>query len=216
MLFNISTAPEEARFVFAAESYYYYNMEERLREALALRQKRHIVDPALVSAAVLLPVFRKDGQYHILFIRRTQAVKNHKGEISFPGGVYEEQDGSLLATALRESTEEIGLKAGDVDILGGLDDEISGTTNYVISPFTAAIPWPYHFLLNGRETEEIIGVPVDSLLVNNYSRPEIINGETITAYYYKYRNRIIWGVTARILHKLLNILVPVLKDKPPG
>ncbi len=202
--------------MFAAKSYYYYNMEQRIREVLALRQKRHIVDPDLVSAAVLLPIYRKDGQYHILLIRRTETVKKHKGEISFPGGVYEERDGSLLETALRESAEEIGLKAGDVEILGKLDDEVSVTTNYVISPFVAAIPWPYRFRLDRRETEDIIEAPIDSLLDSNYSRPEIIKGETVTADYYKCRDRIIWGATARILHKFLAILAPVLKDEPPG
>ena len=202
--------------MFAAQSYYYCNMEPRIREALALRRKRHIVDPDLVSAAVLLPIYRKDGQYHILLIRRTETVKKHKGEISFPGGVYEERDGSLLETALRESAEEIGLKAGDVEILGELDDEVSVTTNYVISPFIAAIPWPYRFRLDRRETEEIIEAPIDSLLKSNYLRPEIINGETVTADYYKYRDRIIWGATARILNKFLAILAPVLEDEPPG
>lgn len=181
-----------------------------------MRRKRHIVDPDLVSAAVLLPIYRKDGQYHILLIRRTETVKKHKGEISFPGGVYEERDGSLLETALRESAEEIGLKAGDVEILGELDDEVSVTTNYVISPFIAAIPWPYRFRLDRRETEEIIEAPIDSLLKSNYLRPEIINGETVTADYYKYRDRIIWGATARILNKFLAILAPVLEDEPPG
>ncbi len=191
-------------------------MKQRLREALALRRKRRIVDPDLIAAAVLLPIYWKDGQYHILFIRRTETVKKHKGEISFPGGVYEERDSSLLETALRESAEEIGLKAGDVEILGELDDEVSVTTNYVISPFTAVIPWPYRFRLDERETKEIIEAPIDSLLASNYSRPEIINGETVTAYYYKYQDRIIWGATARILHTFLAILAPVLKDEPPG
>lgn len=181
-----------------------------------MRRKRRIVDPDLIAAAVLLPIYWKDGQYHILFIRRTETVKKHKGEISFPGGVYEERDSSLLETALRESAEEIGLKAGDVEILGELDDEVSVTTNYVISPFTAVIPWPYRFRLDERETKEIIEAPIDSLLASNYSRPEIINGETVTAYYYKYQDRIIWGATARILHKFLAILAPVLKDEPPG
>lgn len=202
--------------MFAAKSYYYYNMEQRIREALALRQKRHIVDPDLVSAAVLLPIYRKDGQYHILLIRRTETVKKHKGEISFPGGVYEERDGSLLETALRESAEEIGLKSGDVEILGELDDEVSVTTNYVISPFVAAIPWPYRFRLDRRETEEIIEAPIDSLLASSYSRPEIIKGETVTADYYKCRDRIIWGATARILNKFLATVTPFLKDEPPG
>ena len=73
------------------------------------RRILHVNDSRMKVSAVLVPVFFKAGQYHLLFIQRTERVKNHKGQISFPGGAYEKADGLLLNTALREAEEEIGL-----------------------------------------------------------------------------------------------------------
>jgi len=185
-------------------------VKQRLKQVLSLRQKRRIVDPSRISAAVLLPIYCKQGEYYILFIKRTEWVEKHKGEISFPGGVHEERDKTLLDTALRECTEEIGLMAEDVEILGELDDEVSVKTNYVISPFVALIPWPYQFKVDGKETEEIIEAPVSALRDKGYSRQEIRGGETATTYFYHYQGRVIWGATARILSKFLDIFAQAM------
>lgn len=180
-------------------------MKEKLKQILAQREKQHIVDPNRVSAAVLVPIYEKDGQYHILFIKRTEWVEKHKGEISFPGGGYEDHDGTLLNTALRESAEEINLKPDDVEILGELDDEVSVKTNYIITPFLAFIPWPYELEADGHETEAIIEAPIPALMDIGYSRQESIDSETVTVYYYNYQGRVIWGATARVLTKFLDI-----------
>jgi 8-oxo-dGTP pyrophosphatase MutT (NUDIX family) len=180
-------------------------VKQRLKQALSLRQKQRIVDPKRISAAVLVPIYDKQGQYYILFIKRTEFVEKHKGEISFPGGVHEERDKTLLDTALRECAEEIDLMAEDVEILGELDDEVSVKTNYVISPFLALIPWPYQLKADGRETEEIIEAPISALRDKGYSRQVTRGDETITSYYYHYQGRVIWGATARILNKFLDI-----------
>ena len=111
-------------------------MNNKLSDLLQHREKRSIIDNARVSSAVLLPLFEREGTCSIIFIKRTQTVREHKGQISFPGGSCEKEDGTLLDTALRESWEEIGLRAGDVAILGELDDEITTTSNYVVTPFT--------------------------------------------------------------------------------
>jgi len=185
----------------------------RLKQALSSREKQYISDPTRIPAAVILPLYVKQGRYHILFIKRTDKVKKHKGEISFPGGTREAEDKTLLDTALRECAEEIGLLAKDVEILGELDDEVSVATNYVISPFAALIPWPYRFKVDGQETEAIIEVPVSALLESGRSRPEIRDGETITAYTYRPEGQVIWGATARILKKFLDIFVQAGRDK---
>ena len=179
-------------------------MKEKLKQILAQRKKRRIVDSKRVSAAVLVPIYERDGQYHILFIKRTEWVAKHKGEISFPGGTFEERDGTLLNTALRETTEEISLKPDDVEILGELDDEVSVKTNYIITPFLASISWPYEFKVDGGETEEIIEAPIQSLMDIGQSRQEVRGSEMETVYYYNYRGRVIWGATARILNKFLD------------
>ena len=144
-----------------------------------------------------------------MFIKRTETVRVHKGEISFPGGTYEYEDGTLVNTALRESAEEIGLSPGDVEILGELDDEPTIITNYNISPFVAFIPWPYKFQLSSEETEEIINIPVQALLDKTSRRKGIrtVDGKTIITHDYHYQERVIWGATARILNKFLSILV---------
>ena len=188
-------------------------IKEKLRPLLSQRQKRRIVDTSRVSAAVLLPIYCKQGQYYILFTKRTEQVKEHKGQISFPGGAYQEGDGRLVNTALRECTEEIGLVAEEVEILGELDDTI--TSNYIISPFVAFIPWPYQFKVDASEVKELLEVPISALL-NRGSLPqetEIIDGKTITSYFYRYQGRVIWGATARILNQFLDVLTQAMHDK---
>lgn len=180
-------------------------MKERLKQVLAQREKRHITNPGRIPAAVLVPIYEKDGQYHILFIKRTEWVEKHKGEISFPGGTHESRDKTLLDTALRESAEEISLKPEDVEVLGELDDVVSVKTNYRISPFLAFIPCPYEFKVDGRETEEIIEAPVLELMDIGSSREEVRGSETVTVYQYNYQGRVIWGATARILNQFLHI-----------
>jgi 8-oxo-dGTP pyrophosphatase MutT (NUDIX family) len=132
------------------------NVIEKLKEALAKRQVVRLSDSKMRVSAVLVPIFMKSGQYHLLFIQRTERVKEHKGQISFPGGAYEKADELLLNTALREAEEEIGLAPGDVEVLGELDDMLTVATNYVISPFVGLIPYPYKFKLDNWETEELI------------------------------------------------------------
>lgn len=189
-------------------------MKERLKQNLTARQKHHIVDPSRVPAAVLVPIYYKQGQYHILFTKRTEKVSTHKGQISFPGGAYQDGDRTLADTALREANEEIGLMPQDVDILGELDDEMSVASNYTISPFVAFIPCPYQFRLNKEETEEIIEVPITTLLQDDclHEEIEIQDGKAITSYFYHYQGTVIWGATARILHHLLHIFAQLITD----
>jgi len=189
-------------------------MKEKLRQLLAGRQRQRIVIDNRIPSAVLVPIFNKQGHYYILFIRRTETVKVHKGQISFPGGTCEADDHTLLDTALRESYEEIGLYAGDADILGGLDDEITTTSNYIVSPFIATIPFPYRFKLSKCEVSELIEIPVAALLDKNNRKKdtEIFNGEAIDAYTYYYEDTIIWGATARILNQVLDYITRVMSD----
>jgi len=183
-------------------------MEDKLRVALARRRKRRIQDPNRVPSAVLIPLFYQEGQSHVLFTRRTQGVKHHKGQISFPGGTYQPEDVTALNTARRECFEEIGLQSEDIEILGELDDFITTTSNFVISPFVARIPWPYRFRLSREETDEVINIPLAALKDGVHARPdtEAIEGQEMATFTYYYRGNIIWGATARILAQLLDII----------
>ena len=187
-------------------------MEQRLREALSRRQKRHIIDAKLAPSAVLVPIYYKQGQYYILFTKRTERVKEHKGQISFPGGAHQEGDRTLVDTALRESAEEIGLVPGEVRILGELDGTITGTSHYDVSAFVGVIPWPYQFQVDGWEVEEIMEVPISALMDKGclQQQTEVQDGQAVISYFYHYQGRVIWGATARILRQFLDIFATVI------
>jgi 8-oxo-dGTP pyrophosphatase MutT (NUDIX family) len=182
-------------------------MKEKLRQFLASRQKARLSSGGLTEAAVLVPVFGKAGEYRILFTQRSDQVLHHKGQISFPGGARSEVDASLLDTALRESREEIGLEAKDVEILGELDDTPTTTSSFNISPFVAFIPYPYQFSLNPHEIKEVFSVPVSALLrkVNKKEEYSTFGKEVFVDYSYEYEGRVIWGATAQIVQQFLEV-----------
>ena len=190
-------------------------MKEELERILAQREKRYIKDAGRVPSAVLIPLYRKQGRYYIVLNRRTEKVKDHKGQISFPGGARDSNDRTLLHTAVRESREEIGLRAKDIEVIGELDDELTTTSNYIVTPFVAIIPWPYRFKRNKDEVAEIIQVPIETLrekcCVKQTS--ETLNDQPIESYTYNYRGKVIWGATARILKKLLDIIGEIYREQ---
>jgi 8-oxo-dGTP pyrophosphatase MutT (NUDIX family) len=184
------------------------SMEAELKKILAQRAKRYITDKNRVPSAVLIPLYQEDRQYYIIFIKRTMTVKTHQGQISFPGGMRDKGDKTLRDTALRESEEEIGLRPEDVNVLGELDDEITTTSNYIVTPFIATIPWPYRFTPNRAEVAKIISVPIAALMDKDCRKPETetLNGKKVQSFAYYYQGTRIWGATARILNKLLEII----------
>ena len=185
----------------------------KLKQALARRYKRHIVDATRVAAAVLLPLCYRDGQYYIIFVKRSETVKVHKGQVSFPGGMCEVTDASRLDTALRECSEEIGLKAVEVEVLGELDDAITLTTGYIVTPFVGVITGSCHLQPDRQEIEQIIEIPLATLLDkgNRTKETQIIDGQETPVYTYRYQGQVIWGATARILAQFLEIFQSAMK-----
>ena len=183
-------------------------MKQKIQKVLRHYKKKKITDENLFPSAVLIPLFYNEGQYHVLFAKRSDEVNFHKGQVCFPGGGPEPCDSNLLQTALREAEEEIGLKAKDVEILGELDDNITPISNYVISPFVAFIPYPYPFKLNHKEVEEIFFVPLLTLMDDaNFRQGYYPTGDKIgPGYAYEYEGHIIWGATARILKQLIELV----------
>lgn len=179
---------------------------KKIKEILSKRKKYIIDEPNLTKAAVLIPIFEKEGKYHIIFTKRTEKVEHHKGEISFLGGVYDKGDKSLLQTALRESFEELGIKPSDVEILGELDD-ITTITNFIISPFVGVIPYPYNFIINKDEIDQVLEIPIFTLLEksNFWEEKFIYDEKEHIVYFYKYKENIIWGATGKILKQFLEI-----------
>jgi len=184
---------------------------EIIKEVLSSRSPKRIQDEKSqhIHAAVLFPLFSANGEYGVLFTQRTHTVENHKGQISFPGGAVEAEDGSLEDTALREAHEEIGLLSKDVEILGRLDDMTTVTSNFIVHPFVGLIPYPYDFKINAEEVDRLIEVPFKIFLSDDpkYKRDSAeFEGVTYPTPAYLYKGDLIWGATARIMESFVEIL----------
>jgi len=180
---------------------------EEIRKRLFQRERRVIEHPPLSHAAVLVPLFKKAEDCHLLFTKRSDQVKYHKGEISFPGGMVDEEDSELINTALREAHEEIGLKESDVQIIGVLDDIVT-VTEFIVTPIVGLFPYPYPFKVSEVEIAELIEVPLSFLLRKDcFSEREIFRrDQREIVYAYQYGEHVIWGATARILKQFLELI----------
>ena len=179
---------------------------ERLNNFFANYQPRTQKTTECVRAAVLCPLYIENDSLKILFIKRSQTVRHHKGEISFPGGVKDLQDDSLEKTSLRETEEEIGVKESEITIFGGLD-EVNTSTGFLVSPFVGSIPYPYNFKLSTNEVDRLIGLTVsDFLEPDNEIEFYYFNGRRLSAQRaYKIDGHTIWGATAKIMAQFLDM-----------
>ena len=187
----------------------------RLEDALERATPKTIDNPTLVPAGVLVLLYLKNGEPHLLLNKRSESVESHKGEISFPGGRKDLSDNSLLDTALRETYEEIGVNPEDVRVLGEMD-EIDTMTGYRVSPFLATISERYRFIVNRLEVAELIEVPLFGLMKGALVRDEMrqIEGNWVHKNNYSYNGHLIWGATARIVNRLLVLLQPEFDKEP--
>ena len=164
--------------------------------------------PGFRRAAVLLPLYETETGPHLLLTQRTEHVPTHKGQIAFPGGGFEEADGDLLATALREAQEEIGLRPQDVEILGALDDTVTVSSRHVVRPYVGFVPPGYPYRLDAFEIARLIHLPVTPLLEGAPFRVETWEreGQPVAVYFYDYEGSTVWGLTARILKQFVEIV----------
>jgi len=137
---------------------------------------------------------------------RTDSVETHKGQISFPGGMMDKRDKNAVDTALRESAEEIGLKAEDVEVLGLLDDTLV-PSRFIITPVVGHV----HSKPRGKPSEievaEMFEVPLAFFADDQNCRREEreVEGRRFPLWFYNYNGRVIWGATAGILRNLLKL-----------
>jgi 8-oxo-dGTP pyrophosphatase MutT (NUDIX family) len=147
------------------------------------------------------------GELTVLFTQRTQHLKNHSGQVSFPGGRVEPGDASVEFTALREAKEEIGLAAERVEILGRLPDYHT-RTGFRVAPVIGLVAPPLALAPDPREVEAVFEVPLAFLLDerNRERRTREFQGLSVGFYVYEYQGHVIWGATAAMLvnlHKML-------------
>lgn len=190
-------------------------MLDRIKKAVATHTPIPRCEKGLVPAAVLVPLFIDSGRLNLLLSRRTDQVLKHKGQISFPGGVRDPSDQDMVTTALREAHEEVGIDPQDVRILGLLND-VTTTTDYLVTPVVGTIPFPYDFKLNPAEVKEIILVPWEVFFRPRYHRRETVlhRGEMVEVDYYRYKEHTIWGLTARITRQLVELVEKTEPESP--
>ncbi len=186
---------------------------EQLRAQLRQRAPITRAEWEARPAAVLAPLYVHAGEWHVLLTQRTDTVEDHKGQVAFPGGRADPGDAGPVDTALREAEEEIGLRRGDVTILGQLD-ELLTVTQYRVTPIVGRMPWPYELRLSARELSAAFGVPLrwlgDPANLVTEQREPLVPGPPVAVYYFYYQGFTIWGATARMLLNLLEIARPLL------
>ena len=174
---------------------------------MASVERRRVAIEGFASAAVLVPLIERGERIRLGYTLRPEEMPTHAGQISFPGGRREPQDIDLTATAIRESGEELGIRPDDVEIIGRIDD-VPTPVGFVITPVVGWLADPRAFVVDEREVNEYFEVDVDELTdpANFKNRGEReIAGVTYPVPEFHVDGRLIWGATARITQRLLQI-----------
>ena len=173
-----------------------------LNPDMAFNQKSNFLE-----ASVLIPVLTFKKNLEILLTKRSANLKNHPGQIAFPGGKKEKFDSSPIETALRETEEEVGLSHHLVEIVASLPTHKTAT-GFIIKPYIGIISQPFEETLRYGEVDEVFNVPFDHILnEENFSiQTRKWNGSKRNYYAVPYGPYYIWGATARILLNLSKAL----------
>lgn len=160
----------------------------------------------LIEAAVLVPIVERNDGLKVILTKRSNNLKQHPGQISFPGGKSEKIDKSLVATALRETKEEIGISKKNVEILGQLPKHLT-ITGFKITPFIGRIRMGFSTEIQTSEVSEIFEVPLSYLSNPKNFRVESVKWKGKKRFFYSipYGPYYIWGATARILKNLADL-----------
>jgi len=183
---------------------------DRVRVALASAPPPGLIsipDTEIVGeAAVLMPIFEEAGEAWLVLIRRAAHMQNNAGDVAFPGGRRE--PGELLPdTARREAEEEIGLDPSSVSIVAELDHNVTGA-GFEMVPFVGLLPGrPVELRADPGEVETVLTVPIAELLVLGHYRGEDWGDRQM--HEFDLEGDTIWGATARVLHRFLELVLAV-------
>lgn len=164
------------------------------------------------KSAILILLFPMDKSLCTVLIQRPVYDGVHSGQVAFPGGKYEDSDGELKQTALREAFEEVGILPDQVEILGNLTDVYITPSNFLVSPFVGYMNTPPEFIINSYEVERIITPAVQDLSKEENKGIKSIphsNGYKIKTPYYEIEGLTIWGATAMIISELNAVLAEI-------
>lgn len=182
---------------------------ERLRLCFPLAAPHTVVREAPlqerepVAAAVLVPIIARPSGLTVLFTRRTAHLRDHAGQVSFPGGRCEPEDATPIDTALRESLEEVGIEPAQVEVLGSLPEYFTGT-GFRVTPVVGLVTPPLNLRLDDFEVAEVFETPLEFLLdASNYRRESVeVGGRMRTYWAVPWQEYFIWGATAGMLVSL--------------
>ncbi len=169
-----------------------------------------IAVPGKTAAAVLIPLYVDGGELHAVFTKRREELRRHAGEISFPGGRQDPEDQSLVATALREAEEEIGLARDDVELVGALPPTPTLVTSYRVHPFVGVIRAGHSWTPQPTEVETVLELSLASLVRGHERRRLPLKGVPFKTVTYTVDEHLVWGATARMVESLLERLDPVM------
>jgi 8-oxo-dGTP pyrophosphatase MutT (NUDIX family) len=166
-----------------------------------------LLPPATRRAAVLVPLIDRDDGFHVLLTQRSAQLRNHAGQISFPGGRIETGDLDARTAALRETAEEIGLGEARVRVLGYLPDHVV-ISGYRVTPVVGLVTPPLELSIDRSEVDEAFEVPLNYLLDPAHHRPRRrrLQDREIELTDMPYGARNIWGATAGMLMTLFSLL----------
>jgi 8-oxo-dGTP pyrophosphatase MutT (NUDIX family) len=180
---------------------------DALRAALLTPEEAQAMDAhGRTEAAVLVPIFGHPERPGLIFTERRADLRRHAGEISFPGGRQDQPDERLLATALREAEEEIGLDPAAVEVVGALPPIGTFVSNYKVHPFVGLIGDDLEFEPSPAEVETVLAFRIAQLREGFAMRRLVRRGVPIRTPTYIVDDHLIWGATARILGELLQRL----------
>ena len=160
-----------------------------------------------IQSAVLILLYEENGVICFTLTERTQTVEHHRGQISLPGGARE-ADEKLSSTAIRETQEEIGIYADDVDIIGALSPLFVPVTGFIINPFVGIINANFEPQPAPEEVETVISVHVNELLNddNELQEKKNLRGYNMNIPYFLLSGHKVWGATAMILSEFKTVL----------
>lgn len=185
----------------------HYN-KEFLQQRLTLESNdTAYIPPDLPRAAVLIPIITAQDQTTLLFTKRTDQLTYHAGQICFPGGRKEISDANLMVTALRETEEELGIPAVNIEIIGRLEPEPS-SSGFLVTSFIGIVSQPFQLQPDSYEVAEVFEIPLVYFLQpqHYYTKTVIVKGIPKKIYFIEYGNRMVWGLTAKILFQLMEKL----------
>lgn len=181
------------------------NLREPLRRLLRTRPVREVSAGTARPAAVLVPLFERDGKAHVWLVRRPTTMRSHAGQVAFPGGKSDPSDASPLDTALREADEELGIPREMVDVLGPLD-QMHTITGFNISPFVGWLAPGVQMRPNSGEVARAFAAPLEAFLESPSGMPPW-RGWTVDG-------ELVWGATAGIVRGFVAILRELGADQP--